>query len=193
MSTKQVILVGCGALGSHLVLNLRNEDAHLKVIDDDRVEQKNVQSQFHGKPHVGKLKTESLKQTMLFMFGSKVEAVPHRLTAGNVDVLLAGADLVVDALDNGESRRLVQTYVRAHGVPCLHGALAADGGFGRVTWDEAFVIDDEAVAGAVTCHAGEHLPFVVTVAAYLAVAVKTWLVSGKKMGFQVSPVGAIAV
>jgi predicted ThiF/HesA family dinucleotide-utilizing enzyme len=190
---RNITVVGVGALGSHLVLNLRGDDVRLKIIDFDRVEQKNVQSQFHGRTQVGKLKTESLRQTMQFMFGSKVEAVPHRLTAGNVDVLLGGADLVVDALDNGESRRLVQTYVRAHGVPCVHGALAADGGFGRVTWDEAFVIDDEAVIGAVTCHAGEHLPFVVTVAAYLAVAVKTWLVSGKKMGWQVSPVGAIVV
>ena len=190
---KLITIVGCGALGSHLVLNLRNEDAHLKVIDDDRVEQKNVQAQFHGKPHVGKLKTESLRQTMLFMFGSKVEAVPHRLTAGNVDVLLAGADLVVDALDNGESRRLVQTYVRAHDIPCLHGALAAEGGFGRVCWDQSFVIDDEAGAGAATCHGGEHLAFCALVSSYLARSVHVFLATGKQVGYSVTPGGAMVI
>ena len=190
---KNITVVGAGALGSHLLLCLRNEDAALKVVDFDRVEQRNTLSQFHGRPHVGKLKTESLKQTMQFLFGAKVMTIPHRLTADNVEALLAGADLVVDTLDNGASRRIVQAHVRAKGVPCVHGALAADGAFGRVCWDETFVIDDEAGAGAATCHNGEHLPFVVTVAAYLAVAVKQWLANGKKVGFQVLPVGAMMV
>jgi molybdopterin-synthase adenylyltransferase len=190
---KLVIVLGVGALGSHLVMNIRNEDASLKVVDYDRVEAKNTQSQFHGRPHIGKLKVASLQQTMQFLFGSKVAVVPHRLTADNVDALLGGADLVVDALDNGASRRLVQAYVRTHDVACLHGALAADGAFGRVCWEPGFEIDDETNAGAATCHDGEHLPFVVTVAAYMAVAVKQWLKNGRKVGFQVSPVGAFAV
>ena len=47
---KAVIVVGVGALGSHVVQLLRNADATIRVIDFDKVEQKNVASQFHGKP-----------------------------------------------------------------------------------------------------------------------------------------------
>jgi molybdopterin/thiamine biosynthesis adenylyltransferase len=190
---KSVVVVGVGALGSHLVPLLRNEDASLKVIDFDRVEATNVLSQFHGRPHVGKLKVEALKQTMQFLFGTRVEVVPHRLTADNVAALLGGADLVVDALDNGASRRLVQAFVRAHGIACVHGALAAEGAFGRVCWDGSFVIDDETGADAATCHDGANLAFCALVSAYLAQAVHMFLTTGKKVGSQVSPVGAMAV
>jgi molybdopterin-synthase adenylyltransferase len=189
-----VIIVGCGALGSHLVQFIRNEECDIRLIDDDRIENKNVLSQFHVRQQVGKNKAQALAQTMQGFFGVKLDsAIPHRLTKDNVATLLLGGALVVDCLDNGESRRLVQAHVRAHGMPCLHGALAAEGGFGRVCWDEAFVIDDEANAGAATCHAGEHLAFVALVSAYLARAVHVWLTTGKKVGYSVTPAGAVVI
>lgn len=190
---KRVVIIGVGALGSHLVQFLRNEDAELKVIDFDRVEQKNVLSQFHGKPSVGKLKVEALKQVAQFYFGLKVEAVPHRLNDGNADVMFMGADLVIDCLDNAAARRLVQIGTQLRHIPCLHGALAADGGFGMVVWDEQFTIDDEAGAGAATCTNGDHLPFIALVSAYLARAAQQFLRTGKKVGYSVSPVGAVSL
>jgi len=75
----------------------------------------------------------------------------------------------------------------------VHGALAADGTFGQVIWDEQFVIDDESGAGAATCENGEHLPFIAMTSAYLAQAIQLFLKSGKKIGFQVHPTGAIRV
>ena len=109
--TEQITIVGVGALGSTLVQLLRNEEVHLRLIDFDRVENRNVLSQFHGKPSVGKNKTQSLQKTMNFLFGTKLEAVPHKLTSDNVDTLLKNSDLVVDCLDNAEARTLVQDYV----------------------------------------------------------------------------------
>jgi len=189
---KLVTIVGVGALGSHVALALRNE-ARLKVIDFDRVEQKNLLSQFHGKSGVGTNKTNSLKQTMSFLFGTKVEAVPHKLVPGNAPQLLGGADLVIDCLDNGAGRRAVQDLVRAGSVPCLHGALAAGGTFGRSVWDEQFVIDDEAGAGAATCEDGEFLPFIVLVSAYVARSAQSFLKDGRRVGFQVHPNGVIPI
>lgn len=185
-----VVVVGVGALGSHVVQLLRNAGASIRVIDFDRVEQRNVTSQFHGKPSVGKAKVVSLQQTMQFLFGVKIDAVPHKLVAGNARELLGKADLVVDCLDNGASRRLVQEVVRAAQIPCVHGALAADGSFGRVVWDEDFVIDDEHAAGTATCENGEHLPFIVITAAYLARAAQAFLKSGERCGYHVHPGGA---
>lgn len=202
-------MVGVGALGSHVVQALRNADATLKVIDFDRVEQRNVASQFHGKPNVGKAKVASLQQTMNFLFGRKIDTVPHKLTSDNVKELLGGADLIIDCLDNGVARRLVQNHVRSpHLVmtvskgevkdtkykasyPCIHGALDANGSFGRVVWDENFVIDDEGKAGAATCEDGAHLPFITVVAANIAYAAQQFLKDGRRIGFEVSPGGAI--
>jgi molybdopterin/thiamine biosynthesis adenylyltransferase len=183
----KITIIGAGALGSHLVQALRNEEATLKVIDFDRVEMKNVASQFHFKNAVGKKKTEALKQLMQFAYGRKIEVVGNKLTSDNAEQLLGGADLLVDCLDNGEARRVVQGFARANGVPCLHGALAADGGFGRAIWTDDFVIDDEAGAGAPTCEDGEFLPFIVVTAAYVAQAVQRFLRDGRKVGYSISP------
>src|SRR5262245_30646995 len=163
-----IVVVGVGALGSHAVQFLRGAGASIRAVDFDRVEQRNVASQFHGKPSVGKAKVVALSQAMQFLFGTKIDAVPHTLVADNARELLGRADLVLDCLDNGEGRRIVQGFARAAGVACLHGALAAEGSFGRVVWDESFTIDDEPGAGAPTCEDGAHLPFIALTAAYLA-------------------------
>lgn len=185
---KNVTIVGIGALGSHVVQFLRN-DVQLKVIDFDKVEQKNVLSQFHARNSVGKSKVLSLQQAVNFLWGIKIDVIPHKLVADNAAQLLGGADLLIDCLDNGEARRLVQSYVRDHKVPCLHGALAADGQMGRVIWDEDFRIDDES-AGAATCEDGEFLPFIGMTSCYIARAAQEYLTSGKKMGFQIYPKGS---
>lgn len=185
---KTVVVVGAGALGSHLVSLLRNVDATIHVVDFDRVEQKNTASQFFGKPSVGKSKVVALQQLMNYLWGLKVDATPHRLEENNANEILGKAELILDCLDNGASRRVVQRYVRCHGIPCLHGALAADGGYGRVVWDDLFEIDDE-TPGVATCEDGEHLPFIAITAAYMAHAAKAFLTSGVSLGFQISPTG----
>jgi predicted ThiF/HesA family dinucleotide-utilizing enzyme len=189
---KYVTIVGVGALGSHLVQFLRSEDIEIRVIDFDRVEQKNVQSQFHSKPSVGKLKVDALKQSMQFLYGKKIHTFSHKLVADNVSNLLQG-DLVIDCLDNGEARRIIQSHVRETDMPCLHGALAPDGTFGRVIWDKQFVIDDEAGQGGATCENGEFLPFIAITASYLARAAQIFLADGKQTGFSIAPNGVVAV
>ena len=188
----KITIVGVGALGSHVCLLLRNCGSSLNIIDFDRVEQKNTASQFHGKPSVGKSKVQSLQQTMQFLFGLKIGTIPHKLTGDNDDALLSSADLILDCLDNGESRRILQNFARRSHKPCLHGALAADGAFGRVIWDEDFVIDDVAT-GAATCENGEFLPFIVNVSAYMAQAVQAFLKNGEKRGYQVFPHGVTKI
>jgi len=166
---------------------LRNT-CDLKVIDFDKVEQKNCLSQFYSKPSVGKNKALALAQQMQFFWGTRLGTVPHRLTKDNTDQLLSNADLVLDCLDNAEARQLVQSYARRTGTPCLHGALAADGAFGRVIWSSSFTIDEE-VPGGVTCEDGAHLPFIMIVASYLAYAAQKFLRTGSQISFHIHPVG----
>ena len=190
---KTITIVGAGALGSHLIPLLRNLDASIRIIDFDRVEQKNVMSQFHAKSSVGKAKVVALQQTLQFLFGLKVQVIPHKLVANNDSQLLSQSDLIVDCLDNGEARRLVQNFARQNKTPCLHGALAADGQFGRSIWDENFRIDDETNTGAATCENGEHLPFISIVSSYMAMSVQIFIEHGKKIGYQIFPGGATKI
>lgn len=187
-STK-IVVVGVGALGSHLVQLLRNLGT-IRVIDDDRVEMKNTLSQFHPRTGVRKNKTKSLEGLMKLLWGLKIEANPFRLTEGNVEALLRDADIVVDCLDNTESRQIIQAYVRRHNIPCLHGALsAAEHSMGVVQWDESFTIDDDAGAGAATCEDGEALPFIALTASMMASVIQQWIKSGVKHSFLITPNG----
>ncbi len=188
-----ITVLGLGALGSHLVLLLRNIEATLRCVDFDRVEQKNVPAQFHGKKSVGKSKVQSIQQTMQFLFGLKVEVIPHQLRSDNQVQLLGGSDLILDCLDNIEGRKLVSNFAREAGIPCLHGATAADGQFARVIWDKDFVPDEESVKGAPTCEGGEHLPFINIVAGYMAYSAQRFIADGEKAGFQIHPGGVTPV
>ncbi len=181
---KTVTIVGVGALGSHVAQFLRNA-AKLRVTDFDRVEQKNVLSQFHAKGSLGRAKVVALQQTLAFLFGTRIDVVPHRLVEVNAKELLGNAALIVDCLDNLEARTIVQRFARNHGAPGLHGALAADGSFGRVIWDEDFTIDGEYAAGAATCEDGAHLPLIGVVACYVARAAQEFLVTGQRLAFSV--------
>ena len=190
---KKIVVVGIGALGSPAVMLLRNVKATIKVIDFDRVEAKNTQSQFHSKPGVGKPKVLALSGAMDLLFGVKLQTNSNKLVEGNAKELLGGHDLVIDCLDNAASRRVIQAFVRQENIPCLHAAVDANGGFGRICWDEVFVIDEEDGAGAPTCENGEHLPFLNIVASHLAHAAKEFLSKGTRLGYQISPGGTIRI
>lgn len=189
---RRVVVVGVGALGSHLVPLGRSWPVAWKVVDFDRVEAKNLASQFHTKQGLGRNKAVALQQAMAGLWGVKVEAVPHRLGPDNAATLLAGAHLVVDCVDHAPTRRLLQATASAAGLPLLHGAVAADGGYARVMWAEAFAID-EGGEGVATCEDGRHLPFVARVAAQLAAVAQRFLETGAKESWHLSPAGQVRV
>lgn len=189
--SKTVVIVGAGALGSHLALFARNWENPLRIVDFDKVEQKNTQAQFHSRMGLRRNKAQALQQSLQGLFGIKIEAVPHKLVGDNADQLLADAVLVIDCTDNAAARRTIQDHVRAHGIPCLHGALSADGSFGRVVWDEHFTADEEGQEGEATCEDGATLPFFALAAAQVAVVAQRFLEDGAQQSFQLGPSGAV--
>lgn len=186
---EMIVIVGVGALGSHLTLFARNWKGPLRIVDFDKVEQKNTQSQFHSKMGLRRNKAQAIQQSLQGLFGVKVDIIPHKLTDDNTDALLSGASLVIDCTDNAAARQTIQKFVRANNIPCLHGCLDAAGEFGRVVWDEYFVADVEGQEGQATCEDGEALPFFALVAAQTAVIAQKFLDSGEKRSVQISPVG----
>lgn len=187
------MIVGVGALGSHVALFARNWGNPLRVIDHDRVEAKNLAAQVHTRMGLGANKAVGLQRTLQGLFGTRVEAIPHRLTADNAAQLLGGAALVLDCTDNIEARRLITAAVRVTAIPCLHGAVSADGMFARVVWDELFVPDAEGTPGAATCEGGVALPFFAMTGAQMAGVAQAFLVAGARVSYQLTPTSIIRI
>jgi molybdopterin-synthase adenylyltransferase len=181
---KSVVIIGAGALGSHLVLLARNWREPLVVVDFDHVERRNVDSQFHTLMSLRQTKTLSLQRSMQGLFGFRFEVLPRKLESHNVEALLRGASLIIDCTDNIEARQLIQGFARERSLPCLHGALSAGGDFGMAVWTEDFIPDAEGHAGQATCENGDRLPFYAMAAAQLALTAQAFLTTGVKRSYQ---------
>ncbi len=122
----RVVLVGAGGLGSPAALYLAAAGVGaLVLVDDDRVERSNLQRQvLHEDASIGELKTASGARRLVGLNpGIRIETVPARLDAGNVERVFAGADLVVDGADNFATRLLVNSACLRLGIPWVYGAV----------------------------------------------------------------------
>jgi hypothetical protein len=119
-------------------------------------------------------------------YGAKSESLGVRLAATNAAQLLADCELAVDCFDNADSRIVLSEAARARELPLVHGALAADGTFGLVRWDERFTPDREDAPGQPTCEGGEHLPMIGLVGATLARTIQDFARNGARHDYSVS-------
>jgi molybdopterin/thiamine biosynthesis adenylyltransferase len=182
----RIVICGVGALGSTAVQYCRNLEAELRLVDFDRVESKNLAAQWFVKQSLGKNKAEAVRLQLANFYGAKAEAMGVRLAATNAAQLLADSGLAVDCFDNADSRLAVAAAAATAGVPLVHAALAADGTFGLVRWDERFVPDREDTAGQATCEGGEHLPMIGLVGATLARAIQDFVRGGDRHDYMIS-------
>jgi molybdopterin/thiamine biosynthesis adenylyltransferase len=189
----RVVFCGIGALGSTAVHYCRNLDVELRLVDFDRVESKNLAAQWFVKQSIGKNKAEAARLQLANFYGVKAEAVGVRLHATNAAQLLAGCDLAVDCFDNHDSRVVLSDAARAAGLPLVHAALAADGSFGMIRWDERFTPDREDAPGQATCEGGEHLPVIGLVGATLARTIQEFAASGGRRDAMISLSGVTRI
>jgi molybdopterin/thiamine biosynthesis adenylyltransferase len=139
----RVTVCGAGALGGNLVESLaRSGVRHLRVIDRDRVEERNLSTQPYQLDDIGGHKARVLAYSVFRAVGTEVEALVKELTEANAGKLLQGSDLVIDAFDNSSARRAVATCCRSHSLHCLHAGLAD--GYAEVLWDEVYRVPSDA-------------------------------------------------
>lgn len=138
-----VTVCGAGALGSNLADNLSRQGfGQLRVIDFDRVEEHNINTQVYGIGDVGALKVDVLKNRLFRSIEIEIEAVGRRLDVRSVKKQLKDSSMVVDTFDNSVSRQLVQDHCRTAGLPCLHVGLYAD--YCEVIWDQNYRVPADA-------------------------------------------------
>jgi molybdopterin/thiamine biosynthesis adenylyltransferase len=133
----RVTVCGAGALGANIVESLaRAGMKRLKVIDRDRVEERNLSTQPYQLDDVGAQKARALSYFVYRAVGVEVEPVAMELGERNVAKLLKDSDLVVDAFDNSVARATVYAHCREQGIPCLHAGLAD--GYAEVLWNDVY-------------------------------------------------------
>ena len=132
-----VTVCGAGALGANIVESLARQGfTTLKVIDRDRVQERNLSTQPYHVSDVGALKAKILANSVFRAVGVAVQGQTMELTPENAGRLLGGSALVLDVFDNSQSRRAVKEYCDGASLPCLHVGLAAD--YAEVIWNEAY-------------------------------------------------------
>ncbi len=139
----RVAVCGAGALGANIAESLaRMGFGQLRVVDRDRIEERNLSTQPFYRSEAGAFKARMLANALYRAVGVEVNALSAELTAANAAKLLAGSALVVDAFDNSASRRVLKDYSDDAGVPCLHAGLAGD--YAEVIWNEVYRVPSAA-------------------------------------------------
>jgi adenylyltransferase/sulfurtransferase len=127
------VVVGCGALGAMQIETLaRAGVGRLRLVDRDVVEPSNLHRQVlyteedaaEGLPKA----IAAERRVRAVNSDVRVEGIVEDVRAANVERLLAGADVVLDATDNFETRFLLNDAAVKLGVPWIYGAVVGGGG-----------------------------------------------------------------
>jgi len=131
----KVAIVGLGGLGSPISIYLTAAGiGQLLLIDGKKPELSNLNRQIlygkedlyqKGKPVLAKAKLKQLNSQV------KIRTYSKRIGKENIEDLLNDADIVVDALDNFETRYLLNEFCVKSKKPLIHAAV--EGFYGQIT------------------------------------------------------------
>ena len=128
LSRARVAILGLGGLGSAVSIYLTVAGVgQLKVVDRDKIEKNNLNRQIlYTEEDLGKWKAEVAEKRLKEMNSDiEVEGLREEINEDNIRELIRDADVVVDCLDNFETRFLVNRAVVELNKPFFHGACRA--------------------------------------------------------------------
>ena len=127
LHSKRVCVVGCGGIGGYIVeLFARLGIGTLTVVDGDSFAVSNLNRQLlsvealigHSKADAAHDRVRAVNSQVL------LKTVPSFLTKENADGILQNHDIVIDALDNIPSRRILADACGRLGLTLVHGAIS---------------------------------------------------------------------
>ncbi|NEP86913.1 MAG: ThiF family adenylyltransferase [Okeania sp. SIO2C2] len=132
-----ITICGAGALGANITENLaRSGFSKLRVIDCDRIEERNLSTQPYYRSDVGAFKVKILTNSLYRALGVKIDGKTQKLTEENAGKLLGKSELVIDTFDNSISRSAVKNYCADANISCLHVGLASE--YSEIIWNENY-------------------------------------------------------
>ncbi|MBP3684961.1 MAG: ThiF family adenylyltransferase [Oscillospiraceae bacterium] len=126
LKQKRVLVVGCGGLGGHIIDQLaRIGVGFLRVVDGDVFEASNLNRQLLScVPLLGVSKAKAAADQIARVNPDvTVDAAETFLTENNAEALLEGCHIVVDALDNIQSRKILAAACEKKNIPYIYGAI----------------------------------------------------------------------
>ncbi|MCH5226858.1 MAG: HesA/MoeB/ThiF family protein [Muribaculaceae bacterium] len=127
----KVLVIGCGALGSMVAMQLAGAGVgEIGIADFDNIDISNLQRQFFFRAEeAGKSKMEVLRQRLQELNPEiKVRGYKEMITSGKADKIFGDYDFIVDATDNPESKRMTGTMALKKAMPCCIGGVRDFGG-----------------------------------------------------------------
>ena len=134
LKSANVLVAGVGGLGCAVSMYLAYAGVgHITIVDDDAVELSNLNRQMlHWEQDIGRNKTASAAAKLRKINSAiKITSVCKRITEGNVDDIIKGADIVIDGLDNFKTRFVLNGACVRNRVFFVHGGI--NGLLGQVT------------------------------------------------------------
>ena len=178
-----ITVCGAGAIGANLTENLaRSGFGKLKVIDCDRIEERNLSTQPYYRSDVGAYKAKILANSLYRAIGTKVEAQIKKLTADNTFQLLKNSALVIDAFDNSAARQAVKDYCHTAKIPCLHAGLASE--YAEVIWNDFYRVPSS--SNDDICHYPLARNLVMLTVAVTTEAIVQFVTTGKLNSFTIT-------
>jgi molybdopterin/thiamine biosynthesis adenylyltransferase len=123
----RVGVIGAGGLGGHVIMHLaRAGVGFLRVVDYDVFDESNLNRQLLAEQAtLGRSKSVVAAERVAGVNPAvTVEAVTRKIESSGAGQVLAGVDVVVDALDNVPDRFILAQAARDLGIPLVHGAIA---------------------------------------------------------------------
>lgn len=132
ISRARVAIAGLGGLGSNIAVNLaRLGVGCLHLVDYDRVEVSNLNRQQYGLRHVGRYKTDALRE-VLGEINPYIRVVTDRVkvTRDNAVVLFGAEQIVCEAFDLPENKALLVGTLLERCPDCVVVAASGLAGYG---------------------------------------------------------------
>ena len=129
-----ICVVGCGGLGGYVLEMLgRLGIGSITGIDGDVFDETNLNRQILSTEEVLGREKAMVAEERMKAVNSEVHFNPivAFMDEGNAEDILKGHHLVVDALDNIKTRKIVAAACEKLGIPLIHGAIA--GWYGQVS------------------------------------------------------------
>ncbi|MEE8418531.1 MAG: ThiF family adenylyltransferase [Dehalococcoidales bacterium] len=133
LGKSSLVIIGCGALGTVSATTLvRAGVGKVKIVDRDFIEYHNLQRQvlFDEEDIKSELPKAVAAERHLRKINSsiEVEGIVADVNYANIEKLVEGADLIVDGLDNLETRLLINDVSLKHKIPWVYGGAISSSG-----------------------------------------------------------------
>lgn len=133
LGSSSVLIIGCGALGTIIATSLvRAGVGRVKIVDRDFIEYHNLQRQVlfdeddikNGLP-----KAVAAERHLKKVNSSvEVEGIVADVNFTNIERLITDADLIMDGLDNLETRFLINDVALKYRIPWVYGGAISSSG-----------------------------------------------------------------